>query len=132
MGQSLMKKLALKPGYRALLLNAPDEYEQRLRAELNEIVLETATDDGFDCALLFVRNTSELEEWATKAIQAVGQNGLLWIAYPKKSSNIKSDLHRDILWAKMEPYRFTGVSLISLDETWSFMRFRPTELVKTH
>jgi len=57
------------------------------------------------------------------------KDGLFWICYPKGSSKIKTDLNRDILWAAMGKFGLAGVSLISIDNVWSAMRFRPTDKV---
>lgn len=131
MGSSPNKKLGLKPEQRVLVLNCPEGYQESLNSSLEGINLETEPNGIFNSLLLFVKDSSELEQWVSQAAKAVENDGLLWILYPKKSSKVKSDLNRDILWAKMEPFGFAGVSLISLDDTWSAMRFRPVDKVKT-
>lgn len=66
-----------------------------------------------------------------KAIEAVTPEGMLWINYPKGTSKIKTDINRDTGWQTVTDLQFEGVSLVSIDETWSAMRFRPIGLVKT-
>ena len=56
-------------------------------------------------------------------------DGLLWISYPKRSSKIDSDLSRDDMWELYIDESLRPVSQISIDETWSAVRFRPTEKV---
>jgi hypothetical protein len=58
--------------------------------------------------------------------RSLKSDGLLWICYPKGSSKMKTDLNRDILWGQMEKFGLAGVSLVSVDEVWSDMRFRPS------
>jgi hypothetical protein len=56
---------------------------------------------------------------------------LFWLSSPKKTGKIASDLSRDIVWELMKVMD-TGlrpVTQISIDETWSALRFRPTEKV---
>lgn len=53
-------------------------------------------------------------------------DSLLWIAYPKGSSQIKTDVNRDTLWKTIEPTGWRPVRQIVLDEVWSAMRFRPS------
>ncbi len=57
-------------------------------------------------------------------------DGLLWICYPKGGSRVKTDLNRDILWEEMKKYKLAGVAMVSVDNVWSAMRFRPAENVR--
>jgi hypothetical protein len=74
---------------------------------------------------LFVRDRAELERHVEAAIAAVEPGGRLWICYPKGSARVPTDLNRDRLWTAVEPYGVVGVSLVSIDDAWSAMRFRP-------
>ena len=82
--------------------------------------------------MLFVENSKELTLFGDEAINSIGQKGILWIAYPKKSSGIKSDLTRDEGWAFLDPYFLSGVSNIAIDDTWSGLRFKKNEEGKSH
>ena len=70
-----------------------------------------------------------MEKFVPGAAQAVKHDALLWIAYPKGGAKAGPDVNRDILWNAVSQYDLTGVTLISLDEIWSAMRFRPSERV---
>jgi len=52
-----------------------------------------------------------------------------WISYPEQTSKIKTDLNRDILWKLMEKHGLVRVAMISIDNVWSAMRFRPAAKV---
>lgn len=121
---ALIKKLLLKPGFRSLILNPPDGYLPKL----GSLPLETEIDGKFDFVHLFVRNKEEVELMGPKAVEAVKSEGVLWISYPKGSSKIKTDINRDKGWDSIKAMGFVGVSMISIDETWSAIRFRPVEL----
>lgn len=56
-------------------------------------------------------------------------DGMFWISYPKQTSKVKTDLNRDILWKLMEKHGLAGVAMISIDNVWSAMRFRPADKV---
>jgi hypothetical protein len=126
---SLVKKLLIKPGQRMLIINAPPEYGEKLAPLPDGVELADKPEGVFDFVQLFAKNSDELHQYVSTAINAVKHEGLLWISYPKGSSKVKTDLNRDILWAAVEPFGFKGVSLISLDDIWSAMRFRPDDLV---
>ncbi|HTF80957.1 MAG TPA: hypothetical protein VL947_04515 [Cytophagales bacterium] len=75
--------------------------------------------------LVFVNDKEDFLNFLEKDLRALEPDGVLWFAYPKQSSKIKTDIHRDILWQLAQPYGFTAVSAISIDETWSALRFKP-------
>ncbi len=128
---SMVKKLGMKPGQRILTLNPPAGYI----AQLGELPAGTTLTDQpggeFDAVQLFVASKAELERAVAGAIAAVRQGGMLWIAYPKKSSRQHSDLSRNILWQTLLESGWQGVFLIAIDDTWSAMRFRPDAEVKS-
>lgn len=121
---ALIKKLLLKPGFRSIVLNAPDGY----LAKLGSLTVENELDGEFDFVHLFVKNKDEVDQMGPKAVEAVKPEGVLWISYPKGSSKIKTDISRDKGWDAIKDRGFIGVSMISIDQTWSAMRFRPVEL----
>lgn len=124
---SLIKKLLIKPNYRSIVLNPPEGYLPRLGA----LPLENNLEGKFDFIHLFAKNKAEVDEMGPAVVEAVKPEGVLWISYPKGSSKIKSDISRDKGWDSIKAKGFQGVSLISVDETWSAMRFRPIELSKS-
>ena len=124
---SLAKKLVIKPHYHILLINAPEGYRAQM-GELPEGVSVTTQGDGpFDMVQAFAEQRAGLEEVAPLAIRAVKPDGLLWFTYPKKTGKIASDLSREVTWEVLVPHRWHPVTQISIDETWSALRFRPDE-----
>ena len=128
---SLPQKLQLKSGQRAVIINSPENYLERLQPLPEGVVVElTATPEGqFDFVQVFVKNLSDLQNLLPIAIRAVKHDALLWIAYPKGGAKVGTDINRDRLWDAVSQHNLSGVTLISLDEIWSVMRFRPSELV---
>lgn len=133
-----VKKLLIKGPQSVLIMNAPDDYTSELEAppEGTPVTVWTPAagpspvEGGeFDFVQLFVRSVAELDSFAQAAIRAVRRDGLLWIAYPKKSGKIKTDISRDAGWGTVHDAGWTGVSLVSLDDTWSCMRARPVAAI---
>jgi hypothetical protein len=122
---SLAKKLGLKPGWRALILNAPDGYRALLDPLPEGVDLTTTPDGTFDFVQLFAKNKADLAEYAPAAMAAVKPGGMLWISFPKKTSKIQTDISRDTGWDVIQQAGWQGVFLISVDDVWSAMRFRP-------
>jgi hypothetical protein len=129
MPTSLSQKLQLKPNQRLLLLNPPQGYSAFLEAELAGVTLLTGVSEQNDAVMLFVNNLAEVASLASEAFHRVTSDGLLWIAYPKGSSGIKTDVNRDTLWQAIQPTGWRAVRQIALDEIWSAMRFRPADQV---
>ncbi len=128
-GSTLTKKLQMKPGQRAVIINAPQGYVDELGALPEGVELADKPEGTFDFVQLFVRNVEELNRLAPEAIGVAKRDGLLWISYPKQSSKIKTDINRDVAWAEMEKTGWRPVSQIAIDDIWSALRFRPADLV---
>ncbi len=127
---ALAKKLRVLPGNRVLLLNAPEGAEDELLPvpEGASVATTATTPDGiFDVVLAFARDSAELGRILPLATGALAQRGILWIAWPKKTAKLSSDLDRDGLWAGLNATGWVGVASIAVNETWSALRFKRDE-----
>jgi hypothetical protein len=120
----LAKKLHLKSGMRLAVVNAPDGFARTLGKMPAGVVHESSLRNGIDVALMFVLSKKELKSRWPKATASIKGDGALWVAYPKKSSGVESDLTMDGEWevAKNSPWQ--PVSSIAVDDTWSAVRFK--------
>src|SRR5512147_1480125 len=123
MPASLAQKLQIKSG-KLIVLNAPQGYAEQLTKELKDLAVSTRAIGQAEAVLLFVNSLAEVDKLAPKAIKAVKPGGMLWIAYAKGTSKVKTDVNRDKLWAAVQPIGWQPVRLIALDEVWSLMRFK--------
>ncbi|CAM4015184.1 hypothetical protein [Mesobacillus thioparans] len=119
----IVKKLRFKEG-NALVLNAPDGFRLGVEGEQQN--------DKNEFLLLFVNNSDEIRSWLPKALEALKEDAVFWIAFPKKSSKVQTDINRDSLFALVsERSNYRAVSNVSIDQKWSALRFRQEHLVKT-
>ena len=126
MSDELAKKLLLHKAHRVLILNEPEGYLARLQTELPDgVELLKEPTDNVDFVHLFVKDSLELKQFLGVTIQSAKKDAIIWVSYPKKTSKIKSDLNRDILVVLLHEVGHEGVSMISIDNTWSAMRVRP-------
>jgi hypothetical protein len=51
----------------------------------------------------------------------------LWIAYPKTTSKIVSDLNRDASWDILSKNDFEAIRQVTLDHVWTAMRFKKVD-----
>ncbi|MEO1288264.1 MAG: hypothetical protein AAFV93_10885 [Chloroflexota bacterium] len=127
MAKSIAQKLLIKSGYTVRFINAPDDYESQI-GELPDNVTLTDSDSA-DVVQLFVSNISDLEQYVSTAINVLKENGILWISYPKKSSKVETDISRDVGWDVMDTHDYRPVMQVSIDDTWSALRWRPKDQV---
>jgi hypothetical protein len=128
----LIKKLRIQPGQRLLILNPPPGYVESLDPlpEGTELVAATAgavAAGAVDFCHLFATNSTQLAELLPTALAACRYDGLFWVSYPKKSSKVESDLSRDVLWELPGETGLRPVTQISINQTWSALRYRPSE-----
>jgi hypothetical protein len=128
---ALATKLQVKPGFKMVVINAPEGYLKMLDKLPEGTEVTTKGSGTFDFVQVFVCNKADVDSLAAKAIKAVKPGGMLWFAYPKKTGKIKTDIHRDYGWDAVYNAGWEGVRLISVDDTWSAMRFRPTSEIKS-
>jgi hypothetical protein len=123
---SVSKKLGIKPGMRVLVRDAPAGFA------IDELPAgaELVSDGPAEIALLFVDSQRAIDEAALPAFGKLKPGGSFWVAYPKKSSGIKTDINRDTGWATLYRAGIEPVSQIAIDDTWSALRFRPHADIK--
>jgi hypothetical protein len=126
---NLPKKLLIKPGYRVVIINAPDGYLELLGPLPEGATLLRYAHGSADIVHLFVKNTAELEKFTPRALTALKREGVFWISYPKQSAKVNTDITRDRGWGIIHQAGFEGVAIVSINDVWSALRFRRSESV---
>ncbi|CAE7899189.1 unnamed protein product [Symbiodinium microadriaticum] len=126
----LFQKLQLKPGMKLSVSGAPPEFVKLKQKLLKKA--GAAKKDLPSAALYFVKSCKEIDKLAKSAVRKAGQDGMLWIAYPKKTSKkYASDVGRDGSLRAFGKFNFEQVRLIALDADWSAMRLRNVGKIKS-
>ena len=112
----LTAKLQLKPGQSVAILNSPPDVALPASALRNEP--ETA-----DAVIGFAVRRDDLGG-LSPVISAARADRLAWIGYPK-GGKLGTDLNRDLLARALAAQGVEPVRQISIDDTWSALRFRP-------
>lgn len=130
--KSLAERMQIKPNMRLLTVNVPDGFADTLGALPDGATLTSEHGDGgHDGALIFCKNKAEVDQYAPQAIAVTVPDGLIWIMYPKKGQGIDTDINRDTGWDAVTAAGLRGVRQVSVDATWSALRWRPTDAVKS-
>jgi hypothetical protein len=111
---SLASKFQIPEGKAMQVINAPGN----LKLDIPTSKRESGV------LLLLARNSKILNEKGGGAFKAAREDKLVWIAYPK-AGQLETDLNRDILVRLVEAHGLQPVRQISIDNTWSALRFRP-------
>ena len=94
--------------------------------------LPAQKDAALHQVILFARDTAALQTSFAVLAPQLAEGAILWIAYPKKSGAIKSDLTRDKGWKVVDEWGYVGVSQASLDNDWSGLWFKKAGALKKH
>jgi hypothetical protein len=119
----ILEKLLLKPGYRAVVLNAPASYQPVLADAPPGVELADALEGQFDFIHYFVKEKADLQREGPRLKAALKPKGLLWVSYPKGKA-LGTDLNRDVAAAMLQEMGLQGVAQVAIDDTWSALRFK--------
>jgi len=111
-------KLQLKSGQSVTVLNPPPGL-------VLSGVVAAATAADADAVVAFVVRQDDLGS-AEQAVAAARADRLAWIGYPK-GGQLGTDLNRDRLVAALADQGVQPVRQVSIDDTWSALRFRPAK-----
>lgn len=122
--KALVQKMFIKPGYRVILANTPVGYDNVLEPLPDDVELVAPGDEKVDVAVVFAVDRVELETVVAPLLPELKDGGVIWIAFPKGTGAIKSDINRDKIWPYMTTLGMTPNLNVAIDETWSALRFR--------
>jgi predicted CopG family antitoxin len=129
--QSLLEKLQLKDEKNLLLQGLPLSVEKQfLKFSFSKNVTPLLKSKKVDFALIFAFSQKQLKDILKEVMPALHPEAKFWIAYPKASSKIASDLSRDTSWDFIGDHGYETVRLIAVDTLWSAARFKKTEAIK--
>jgi hypothetical protein len=116
-GTPLPKKLGIKDASRVVLLGAPKGFA------IDGVQAASRLGSEHDVIVLFSNSRSTLERDFRKARQALAPAGGLWVAWPKKSSGVATDLDENVIRKIGLAEGLVDNKVCAIDETWSGLRF---------
>ena len=126
--QTVLEKLQLKDEKNILVQGLPSSIEKQfIKLPFAKSVTPLLRTRRIDFALVFAISKAQLSAILKDVVPALHQDAKLWVAYPKLTSKIASDLCRDCNWEMISSMGFETVSLIALDNTWTAIHFKKQE-----
>ncbi|MEO7522716.1 MAG: YdeI/OmpD-associated family protein, partial [Ferruginibacter sp.] len=123
--QTLFDKLQLKDEKNLLIQGIPSTIEKQfIKLNFAKCVTPLLKIKKIDFALVFAVSKKQLCEILNDVFPVLQPEAKFWIAYPKLTSKIASDLNRDCHWDVVDNFGFEADGEIAIDNTWTAVRFR--------
>jgi hypothetical protein len=110
-GTPLPQKLGIKPVSSVALVGAPAKFPIRAAGRA-----------PYDVIVVFVIARGELAKKIADARAKLTEAGGLWIAWPKKSSGVATDMTEQAIRDVALPTGLVDNKVCAIDETWSGLR----------
>lgn len=120
-GTPLVKKLGIKPDSTLALLGAPAGFTKELVGLPPGVKFSARQTSAAPLTLWFVTARADLEGRIAMVATGMGQG--LWVAWPKKSSGMASDLTEDIIRAAGLAHGLVDYKVCAINHIWSGLKF---------
>ena len=122
---TLFEKLQLKNEKNLLIQGLPSTIEKQFaKLSFAKNVTPLIKIRKIDFALIFALNQTQLNGILMEVIPALQPSAKLWIAFPKSTSKIVSDLNRDCTWNYLIENGFESDAQVILDYVWNALLFK--------
>ena len=122
-GTPLARKLGIKEGSVIAMINAPVDFQDTLGELPENVRIAKSTVRLVDLIVLFADSEKRLRRDFTKQAIKISPKGMLWIAWPKKSSGRTTDL----TFANVQEIGLAAglvdVKICAIDNVWSGLKF---------
>src|ERR1700687_2088308 len=119
---ALVKKLGIKADFNISLVNAPVSLFDELTLPQG-VKVNSRSKRQLDFVLLFVKSEKDLQkkfaEYAGRLLPA----GMIWVAWPKKSSGVTTDLSFNNVQTNGLAAGLVDVKICAVSDVWSGLKF---------
>lgn len=124
MSQTLFEKLEFADEKNLLIQGLPSSIEKQFcKLSFAKNMTPLLKSRKIDFALVFAVNENQLNGILRDVMPALKENSKFWVAYPKTTSKIVTDLNRDSSWEQLTSAGYETVNEVALDHVWSAARF---------
>jgi hypothetical protein len=122
-GTPLPKKLGIKPGSRVALVAAPGGFvESTLQPLPDEVEVRSRARGPLDVIVYFTKRRAELERRFDSLAGALDRAGALWVAWPKGTSGVATDLTENVVRDVALPKGLVDTKVAAIDDVWSGLK----------
>jgi hypothetical protein len=121
-GTPLAAKLGLTAGQRVLLGDAPARYADWIAPAPPGLVFVDRPDATVDLAHVFVTRRDTLAAALGALRQALRDDAVVWVSWPKKAAKVATDVTEDTIRELALPLGFVDVKVCAVNETWSGLK----------
>lgn len=121
-GTPLAKKLGIVGDAVYVLVNPPSGFTELL-GDVGDAVLQRNLMPPIDVIVAFFTDRARLEAKWPSLIEAAQPDGAVWVAWPKKTSGVATDITEDVLRAVLLKTGWVDNKVCAIDDTWSGLRF---------
>jgi hypothetical protein len=122
-GTPLAQKLGIKPGYAVVLVGAPPQFEMELAPLPPDVHLSAERRAGTDVVLAFFTSAAALQSEFSELAADLRPNGGLWIAWPKKSAGVPTDVNEAVVRETGLRAGLVDNKVCAVTDVWSGLRF---------
>jgi hypothetical protein len=120
-GKPLAAKLGIKPGHGVLLDNAPAGFAiEGLPDEVQ--LVRRARRTPYEVVLMFCPDRARLAARLPVLLERTTSAGMIWVAWPKRSSGVPTDLDENGVRELALPLGVVDVKVCAIDATWSGLK----------
>src|SRR5215212_3244988 len=128
MSQSIFEKLQLTNEKNILIQGLPSSIEKQFsKLSFAKNLTPLLRSRKIDFALIFAVSEHQLNSILSDIMPALKDESKLWVAFPKLTSKIVTDLNRQSSWSKLANAGFESVEQVSLDHVWNASQFKKCE-----
>ncbi|HVG14082.1 MAG TPA: hypothetical protein VM935_03945 [Chitinophagaceae bacterium] len=125
MSQTIFEKLQLENEKNLLIQGLPSSIEKQFsKLSFAKNLTPLLKSRKIDFALIFAVSELQLNAILQDIMPALKSGSKLWIASPKVTSKIVTDLNRESSWNKLMAAGYETVEQVSLDHVWNASHFR--------
>jgi hypothetical protein len=122
-GTPLPKKLGIGEGTRFAVKSHPPGFAASLSPLPPGATQLARVRAPLDVVIAFSTSRASLVRQWPALTKAAAPNGCVWVAWPKRSSGVPTDITEDTLRADLLPSGWVDTKVCAIDDTWSGLRF---------
>jgi hypothetical protein len=121
-GTPLVKKLGIAEGFKVLLINAPPEYCALISPLPAGVSFITAANSATNFVHAFATKRLELARLLPSLRRKLRHDALIWVSWPKKSSQVPTEVTEDTIREVALPLGFVDVKVCAVTDVWSGLK----------